>query len=85
MLSTTTAVSLLPSHPFGFLRQASGLRGAPKSYFPPLLRATCGHDSFGIFEDLPVPLARLLCCMHPQCGFNSKQQYCHIFGVRGTA
>ena len=35
-------------------------------YVPP------GHEPFGCSEDHPVPLARLLCCMDAQYGFNSK-------------
>ena len=37
-----------------------------------LLYVSPGHEPFGCFEDPPVPLPRLLCCMDPQCGFKPK-------------
>ena len=59
-----------PHPPFGFVRHASGLHGAPSYYFPPLVPP--GHKSLGFFLESPVPHARFLCCMGPQYGFNSK-------------
>ena len=65
-LATLSAVSVLflqqrfPYSPhlfFGFVRYASGLRGAPSSSFFPRYGPP-GHEPFGCFEDIPVQLAR---------------------------
>ena len=74
-----TAVSLLPPSPFWLC--ASHIRAGWRSE---LFFSSCACHlamTFGCFEDAPVPLARLLCCIDPQYGFNSKLPW-EIF--RGT-
>ena len=68
------AVSLLPALSLPFRLRASRIQAARalRTRLFLLLYVPPGHAPFGCSEDPPVLLARLLCCMGPQYGLNSK-------------
>ena len=57
---------------------------APRALFC-VLYVPPGHDPFDCFEDPPVPLSRVLCCVDPEHGFNFNLPWEVFRGAFGSS